>query len=961
MNIGLKYKEKAIGKPGDLLSARRSVSLLQTFVLLSLFIPALLFGQTFRATYPVQATAVLYPPHSLYLSDYSNPSREKIALVLLNRDLTESEVDVRLHLSIRGGNGSLRLETRDYNPLPVFRLPAGVPVRLGGNDLAAYFQSENLTVNGAFSGKMPEGMFEICFSVYEVRTGALVSQTSCARAWITLNRPPLLSLPLDKADFPFREPQQFFFQWTPRHQAISNVEYVFTLKEIHDRNTAVENAFMYSPAVFSQTVSTTNLAYTALDPPLLENTTYAWQVRAVVRDGFEELNLFENNGYSEIRSFSLQPTCYAPTGLSAVQEVTYEKISWTPSDRTAVQVVAYRGKQNGGDWHLIKGNTDYANLFDLSYGTEYEYKAGTVCVDGTIVYGGVRTFIFEDRRKDILENCGVQTEIPTDRSDLLAELSAGDVFRAGDFPVTVTKTEGRNGTFSGAGWTQLPVFMDAKIAVKFTAVQINRDRQLVGGFVETTYDPTDSQITDRDYRPEGDGGTTLTWDLQIDAAIPPGGSITYDPSTGTLVITDANGRPVGNITLPTDVIDKFNGDEPFTYTVKDADGNIYTITKDKDGNVETEKEDGGNESENEDENEDENENEDGNEKEEKEFKLIDLRAVDLSNTNRVAKAGEILYYVDVPTLKNEKRNTKFEVTISPNLNADSIEKDKIQWIYNTTHLTDNDGKTKIEKNIVENDDVNVSVKAGMPSADEKKVDVEWVKEDRTVKDFTTQIEGFFNLFKAVNKISDAAAIVTPCNVNFLKNINGGLTFQWQSYNDEDKVSRHALKHDEFTFSINAPNIASLKCGKRLGVSVFGYDLSLGELYIQFSAGANIGISSDEIYYYENNKFKEKQTQARGGIEAKGEAGITIGGGLKDDKGELIIGAYGGGSVSITGGGRVEYPYNNKTNQMRAVFYIDPLMYNFTAEVKMGSLSKSFTYSEVLWDIKIEEDVIYEFK
>ena len=198
-------------------------------------------------------------------------------------------------------------------------------------------------------------------------------------------------------------------------------------------------------------------------------------------------------------------------------------------------------------------------------------------------------------------------------------------------------------------------------------------------------------------------------------------------------------------------------------------------------------------------------------------------------------------------------------------------------------------------------------------------------------------------------------------MKFIENVDRNLTFQWKSYNEEDDISRHVLSHKEFEFSISAPNIASLKCGKRLGVSVFGYGIELGELYIQFSAGANIGILNDEIYYYENNRFKEKKTSGKGGIEAKREAGITIGGGLKDDKGELIIGAYGGGTVSITGGGRVEYPYNNSTSQIGAIFYIDPLMYNFTAEVKMGPLSKSFTYSEVLWDVRIEKKVTINFE
>jgi hypothetical protein len=321
----------------------------------------------------------------------------------------------------------------------------------------------------------------------------------------------------------------------------------------------------------------------------LENTTYAWQVRAVVRDGFEELNIFENNGYSEIRSFSLQPACHAPTGLSAEQQGFYMRISWTPSDRKAVQVVAYRCNEKGFDWHTIKGNIDYANVFDIAPGKEFQYKVGTVCVDGTIVYSETRSFFFKDPRKDIMENCGVEKEILIDETTRLDELFIGDVFTANDFPVTVTKVSGQNGTFSGAGWIQYPVFLNANFAVTFNNIQLNADRQLINGAVKTTYDRSESQIgnMDREYKP-GSSGPTLAWDLEISAVIPEGGNITYDPETGTLIITDANGTAVGNITLPNDVVDKFNGDEPFTYIVKDGNGDVYTIRKDEEGNIGTE-------------------------------------------------------------------------------------------------------------------------------------------------------------------------------------------------------------------------------------------------------------------------------------------------------------------------------------------------------------------------------------
>ncbi|MDR1783891.1 MAG: hypothetical protein LBR13_06505, partial [Dysgonamonadaceae bacterium] len=38
------------------------------------------FPQILRTSYPIQATAALLPPNSLYLQDYCNSTREKVVL-----------------------------------------------------------------------------------------------------------------------------------------------------------------------------------------------------------------------------------------------------------------------------------------------------------------------------------------------------------------------------------------------------------------------------------------------------------------------------------------------------------------------------------------------------------------------------------------------------------------------------------------------------------------------------------------------------------------------------------------------------------------------------------------------------------------------------------------------------------------------------------------------------------------
>jgi len=85
-------------------------------------------AQHLRASYPVQVNAALLPPYSLYLADFCNAEREKIIFTLINRDLMQGDINVKLHLTVR--TGGITMETKDYNTLPVFTLQAGVPVKI---------------------------------------------------------------------------------------------------------------------------------------------------------------------------------------------------------------------------------------------------------------------------------------------------------------------------------------------------------------------------------------------------------------------------------------------------------------------------------------------------------------------------------------------------------------------------------------------------------------------------------------------------------------------------------------------------------------------------------------------------------------------------------------------------------------------------------------------------------------
>ena len=63
-------------------------------ILLLLLSALVVRGQV--ATFPVQVNVHALPPYGLYLSDYSNPAREKLSVTLLNRDFNRPALQVKV-------------------------------------------------------------------------------------------------------------------------------------------------------------------------------------------------------------------------------------------------------------------------------------------------------------------------------------------------------------------------------------------------------------------------------------------------------------------------------------------------------------------------------------------------------------------------------------------------------------------------------------------------------------------------------------------------------------------------------------------------------------------------------------------------------------------------------------------------------------------------------------------------
>ncbi|WP_025740913.1 hypothetical protein [Aquimarina pacifica] len=578
------------------------------FLLLFLLFPLLGNAQVF----PVQVTPQMIPPYSLKLSEYSTLNSEKLILNLILSDIAEPTRQVRLKLYIEN-NAGLSVQSTDVviGANPIF-IDGGVPLRLSNSDLQSYFLLENLVgiTPQQYSSTLPEGLYRFCFEVYDVLSGLRISRKSCATAYLVLNDPPFLNIPLEGEYVSFKDPQNIIFQWTPRHLNATNVSYEFTLTELWDNQMDPQAAFLASQPLFQTTTFATTLLYGPTETPLLEDKMYGWRVRAMVNGGISETSVFKNDGYSEIYYFTYTGDCPEPEQIiSEASDTTTEKIYWQGVNHIQYDV-QYRKKGNTGTNNWFNGGTinEYTTIYNLEPNTSYEFRVGGQCIEnGPYTYSQIYEFTtIHPEDDETMYNCGITPEIVIANQDPLQQLVANETFMAGDFPVTVKEVTSGNGsyemfdpekentnqeletpvnelsetsfgsqdkTYSGWGFIEVKYLNDTRIKVSFENIKINTDYQLIDGVVKTDYDKNWGGLVSVDevLEPfEGDNdlrNIDLDYDITIENI-----SIADD---GSIVITHPTSGATTEYTGGDDtIIMDTNVDGTRDIFHVDADGNI---------------------------------------------------------------------------------------------------------------------------------------------------------------------------------------------------------------------------------------------------------------------------------------------------------------------------------------------------------------------------------------------------
>src|SRR5688572_21716077 len=107
-----------------------------------LFVAVLCLLQTAAAQSiaPVDITVQLVPPYSSRIVDYVTPGNEKLRIIALQRDLTQTSYRFFLRMEVSVNGQVLFRTSRDWMP-PASTIAPGMPVILGGADLQTYFDA----------------------------------------------------------------------------------------------------------------------------------------------------------------------------------------------------------------------------------------------------------------------------------------------------------------------------------------------------------------------------------------------------------------------------------------------------------------------------------------------------------------------------------------------------------------------------------------------------------------------------------------------------------------------------------------------------------------------------------------------------------------------------------------------------------------------------------------------------
>ncbi|MDF1546362.1 MAG: hypothetical protein P1P88_00980 [Bacteroidales bacterium] len=454
----------------------------------------LLTSTAFAQNFPVQSNVNITPPYSVYLSDYASISSDKLLVTLMLKDVNQSDIQVKLRLTIKGNGIEIRTRA-DYQPQPLL-LQGGAPLLISGTELESYLNPDNLDFSGisksqfAKNKKLPEGVYQFMAEAVEYRRNVTVSNQGMAVGWLVLNDPPRWTLPMANSLLTATYPQNIFFSWMPMSTASPNsaftTEYEFTLVELWPDNRAPGDAINSSIPVYQVTTNNTSLVYGPAEPELTPGRKYVCRLRAYDTG---KRDLFKNKGYSEILVFTFGQACKPPnTFQHQVLGPEDARVNWTSLPGSTQFILSYAEQNADGTWSNWYHNETLmptSNIKGLKPQHTYRYQLKAICGTLESEYSEIKQFGTPAPDTAGVE-CGKDISIPKlDDSPPLATLKVGDIINVGGFEARVIEVEGSGGSFSGKCVVNVKTFGGVRILSEFENISINESHQVTAGVINS--------------------------------------------------------------------------------------------------------------------------------------------------------------------------------------------------------------------------------------------------------------------------------------------------------------------------------------------------------------------------------------------------------------------------------------------------------------------------------------------
>jgi hypothetical protein len=924
---------------------------LHTYLLLALAFWLLPFS-AYTQTYPVTISTQLTQPSPIYLSNYANTAsiNSPIKVQLMLNDLTIMNRQVRLKCYFQG---AVSFVSNDFvvGASPIY-LEGGMPTLLTNVELGPYFEFQNLQgINpNQYAQPLPEGVYTISFEVYDFATNKKLSKKSSVTTVIFQNEPPFLNLPANKAGIVEQNIQNIIFNWTPRSINVSNVEYEFSLVEIWNTNTPIQNAFAYSTPLFTTTTRNTTVQYSIAEPQLIPGRTYAWRVKAKALIGAEEIGVFKNNGYSEIFSFKYLTLCNPPKAVKTT-DVSQDqaKISWSGEVDNYDYQVNYREKNADSKWYPLVTPREYVTISNLKPKTAYEYTVGAACDPNEYTLSNIQEFTTMAQDEIAFIGCGIKPDpVALSNKTPLPNLFPNDVVTAGDFPIVVLKSTGSNGNFTGEGYVTLPFLakfrelIDAaaalagndengdskvnigkytRIRITFDNIGVNTDFKLISGEIIASYDPNWGSMIDGDKLVEDvsnfiDDFVELNFfssndDIPENASTPTdNNSVDKNDKTQTPTPTPTSSSPVQTSPIVTSPPIVDNSTQNTTASPNTTvPPNETTLTSTPAPVIVPPKLD---------------------------FKSVSLKAFDNETKKRIANEKQTLYYVTNKVKKDPK--TDFVLTIDRKLAKDKI-KDNVHWFRDEIAIDKSEGLLKLTSRDL-NKDATIKSISGFPTESTRIVNIKFVPEDRQKIDIVKKMSPLLSVFNEINYwTKEFKTFGIPCSVSILDDVKKAinknqLSVSYHKYNEEIETNRLYNKVEEFEFGATGMEIFKLSCGKEITVKIplTSYELDLASANIEVTAGIKGTINIRKEETIETNKISYEKSKVSGG------------GYISPNVNASLLGVK--GIAELEAGLKFEYPYKGSKTAVGFILYSD----DFVGKVLVSKDASIFVSNDFIYEI-----------